>query len=120
MDFLFDNDRPIYVQLLETLRIGVISGEYPPGARLPSGRELSMLAKVNPNTMQRALSQLEEDGLIYTERTNGKFVTTDEARIAAVKTALAEETARRFLAQMERIGCKKETALEILHSIGGK
>ena len=67
MEFIFDNDRPIYVQLVETLRTAIVSGEYPPGARLPSVRELAIKAQVNPNTMQRALQQVEDEGLIYTE-----------------------------------------------------
>ncbi len=120
MEFLFDNDRPIYVQLVETLRVAIISGEFPPGARLPSVRELSVQAQVNPNTMQRALTQLEDEGLIYTERTNGKFVTREPGRVAAAKNALAAEKARAFFAQMERIGLTPAEAMECLKTLGGE
>ena len=77
MVFEFNNEQPIYIQLVEQLKIKIISGKLPSGERLPSVRELALMTKVNPNTMQKALAELEETGLIYTERTNGKFVTTD-------------------------------------------
>ena len=120
MEFLFDNDRPIYVQLVETLRTAIVSGAVPPGARLPSVRELSTQAQVNPNTMQRALGQLEDDGLIYTERTNGKFVTLDAGRIAAEKTKLANEKAAAFLAEMAKLGCTADEIRACLLTIGGE
>lgn len=119
MEFLFDNDRPIYVQLVETLRIAIVSGEYPPGARLPSVRELAIRAQVNPNTMQRALQQVEDEGLIYTERTNGKFVTKAPAKIADVKRGLALEKAKAFLAEMEGMGLSRADAVQLLIDLGG-
>ena len=85
MDYIFDNDRPIYVQLVEKLRIEIISGKLKSGERLPSVRELALTVRVNPNTMQIALVELENEGLIYTERTNGKFVTKNEELIEKVK-----------------------------------
>ncbi|MBQ9507641.1 MAG: GntR family transcriptional regulator [Clostridia bacterium] len=119
MEFLFDNDRPIYVQLVETLRTAIVSGEYPPGARLPSVRELAIRAQVNPNTMQRALQQVEDEGLIYTERTNGKFVTKAPAKIADVKRGLALEKAKAFLAEMEGMGLSRADAVQLLIDLGG-
>lgn len=80
MNFIFDNDRPIYIQLVEQLKQYIVSARLKPGERLPSVRDLAMESKVNPNTMQKALSELEDDKLIYTERTNGKFV-TDDSRV---------------------------------------
>ena len=120
MEFLFDNDRSIHVQLVEQLRTAIVSGAVPPGARLPSVRELSTQAQVNPNTMQRALGQLEEDGLIYTERTNGKFVTPSCEKIAAEKTKLANEKARAFLAEMAELGCTADEVKACLKTIGGE
>ena len=73
--FDFDSNRPIYIQLVEQLELYIISGKIPPGERLPSVRDLAIQAKVNPNTMQRALAELEDAKLIHTERTNGKFIT---------------------------------------------
>ena len=81
MDYIFDNDRPIYIQLVEMLKVEIISGKLKLGERLLSVRELAMKARVNPNTMQKALVELENCGLIYTERTNGKFVTQDNKLI---------------------------------------
>ncbi len=104
----FDNERPIYLQLVERLRIGVVSGELPPGSRLPSVRELAVQAKVNPNTAQRALGELEEEGLLYTERTNGKFVTRDEERIRREKEKLARASLDRFRRELAGIGMTKE------------
>ena len=120
MDFLFDNDRPIYVQLVEALRRAIVSGEFGPGARLPSVRELAMQAKVNPNTMQRALAQLEAEGLIYTERTNGKFVSQSPELISAQKASLAELKARAFLEEMEKLGLTPAQVMACLQKIGGE
>ena len=85
MEFTFDNNIPIYIQLLEYLKIYLISGVFKSGEKLPSVREFATTFKVNPNTMQKALSELESMKLIYTERTNGKYVTKD--------TKLIENTA---------------------------
>ena len=120
MDFLFDNDRPIYVQLVDALRRAIVSGDFGPGARLPSVRELAMQAKVNPNTMQRALAQLEAEGLIYTERTNGKFVSQSPELISAQKSALAELKARAFLEEMEKLGLTPPQVMACLQKIGGE
>ena len=119
MDFSFDNDRPVYLQLVEQLRAALLSGAYRPGQRLPSVRDLSAEAKVNPNTMQKALSQLEEEGLLFTERTNGKFVTLDETLIASLRDALAESLTREYLARLRLIGLSKSDAITALANIGG-
>ena len=75
MDYIFDNERPIYIQLVEIIRIEIVSGKFKKGQKIPSVRELALIMKVNPNTMQKALIELENEKLIYTERTNGKYVT---------------------------------------------
>ena len=85
MNFQFDNNIPIYIQLVEQLKIYIISGKLKSGDRLPSVRELALQSKVNPNTMQKALLELEEQKLIYTERTNGKYVTKDQQLIDKIK-----------------------------------
>ena len=77
MGWNLKSDRPIYAQLIEQIELMIVSGMYPPGAKLPSVRDLAADAAVNPNTMQRALSQLETDGLLYTQRTSGRYVTED-------------------------------------------
>ena len=81
MDYIFDNERPIYIQLVEKIRLEIVSGKLKSGERLPSVRELALISRVNPNTMQKALAELEDEGLIYTERTNGKFVTDNKELI---------------------------------------
>ena len=83
-----ENNIPIYIQLVEQLKIYIISGEIKPGERLSSVRDLALQTKVNPNTMQKALVELEELSLVYTERTNGKYVTTDTSLIDKYKERL--------------------------------
>ena len=100
MDYIFDNERPIYIQLVEKLRLEIVSGKLKQGERLPSVRELALIVRVNPNTMQKALVELENEGLVYTERTNGKFVTTDIKLIEKVKKELAKEKITKYLNDM--------------------
>lgn len=119
MKFEFENNIPIYIQLVEQLKIQIISGEIKAGERLPSVRELALKTKVNPNTMQKALSELEEQGLIYTERTNGKFVTENYELIEQIKTAHAKENAEKFFTGMESIGFDKFQSIEFLKKLGG-
>ncbi len=119
MDYIFDNERPIYVQLVEMLRVEIISGKLKKGERLPSVRELALIAKVNPNTMQKALVELENEKLVYTERTNGKFVTEDAELIENVKKEMAKEKVNNYLKDMEKIGITHEQALQYLQELGG-
>lgn len=120
MFFSFDNNLPIYIQLVRQLKINIISGRLQPMERLPSVRDLALQTKVNPNTMQKALSELEETGLIYTERTNGKFVTADTALIARHRKEYAEEMARSFMDQMQQAGFSHEDCMQYLKDIGGE
>ena len=119
MNFIFDNDRPIYIQLVEQLKIYIISGKIKPGERLPSVRELALLIKVNPNTMQKALIELEDIKLVYTERTNGKFVTTNQKLIDKYKKDYANQLSQNYFSNMKNIGFNKEEALEYLKELGG-
>lgn len=104
MIWKLDSDRPIYTQLLEQLQKYIVSGKYGPGSKLPSVRELAADAGVNPNTMQRAFTELERDGLIITQRTTGRFVTEDTDRIAAIRSNLAQNLLADFFAGMEELG----------------
>ena len=97
MEFIFDNDRPIYLQLVEYLKLYIVSGKIEPGERLLSVREMALQIQVNPNTVQKALAELESEGLIYTERTNGKFVTNNKNLIKKIKNELALEKVNRYL-----------------------
>ncbi|MBO5556628.1 MAG: GntR family transcriptional regulator [Oscillospiraceae bacterium] len=114
MDWNFRNDLPIYSQLVEQIRLAVVAGEYPPGARLASVRDLAMEAGVNPNTMQRALQELEREGILYSQRTAGRFVTEDTAVIDRAKQSLAREQIRLFREAMHRLGYSREQALALL------
>ena len=120
MDHIFDNERPIYVQLVEKIRLEIVSGKLKSGERLPSVRELALIARVNPNTMQKALVELEDEGLVYTERTNGKFVTENKELIEKIKKELAEEKVNNYLNDMQNIGIDYEEALKYLQELGGK
>ena len=114
MKWQFSNDAPIYAQLIAQIKVGIVSGTFPPGERLPSVRDLATEAGVNPNTMQRALTELERDGLVYSQRTVGRFVTEDQTMIEAAKRGLAEGHIQTFLAAMRRLGYGKEDILNLL------
>ncbi|HHT64817.1 MAG TPA: GntR family transcriptional regulator [Clostridiales bacterium] len=110
-------DRPIYAQLIEQLELRICSGTYPPGSRLPSVRDLAQEASVNPNTMQRALARLEEDGLLYSHRTSGRFVTEDAELIRKTKNKLAHEQVQEFLQRMKDLGFEYNEILSIITDI---
>ena len=114
MKWQFSNDAPIYAQLIAQIKVGIVSGTFPPGERLPSVRDLATEAGVNPNTMQRALTELERDGLVYSQRTAGRFVTEDQTMIEGAKRGLAEGHIQTFLAAMSRLGYGKEEILNLL------
>ena len=120
MDYIFDNERPIYVQLVEKLRLEIVSGKLKIGERLPSVRELALTARVNPNTMQKALAELEAEGLVYTERTNGKFVTANKELIEKIKRKLAKEKVNNYIKDMKNIGITYEQSIQYLQELGGK
>ena len=115
----FDNNVPIYIQLVEEIKKDIISGRILPGERLPSVRDLAMSMKVNPNTMQKALQELESINLIYTERTNGKYVTEDKKLIDRYRREFAKNLSNKYFTDMESIGFTKEEAIEYLKIKGG-
>ncbi len=117
MEFVFDNNIPIYIQLLDYLKIYLISGVFKSGEKLPSVREFATTFKVNPNTMQKALSELESMKLIYTERTNGKFVTEDKELIEKLKDEYALTLAKSYFQGMKRIGLGKSESIKYLERI---
>lgn len=114
MQWSFSNDLPIYSQLIGQIKVGIVSGVFPPGERLPSVRDLATEAGVNPNTMQRALAELERDGLVYSQRTAGRFVTEDKTMIEQAKRGLARGHIRTFLEAMGRLGYAREEILDLL------
>ncbi len=104
MTWSFQNDSPIYAQLVNGLTLRIVSGIYLAGEKLPSVRDLAAEAGVNPNTMQRALTELERIGLMFSQRTAGRFVTEDRTMIEQAKKGLAEEQVNRFLTAMTGLG----------------
>ena len=114
MEYQFTNDKPIYLQLMDVFKVAIISGELPKGARLESVRDLAMVAKVNPNTMQKALSELERIGLVRTERTSGRFITDDEELINSMKKEIAEKEIEEFLAKMDALGLTKDAVIKMI------
>ena len=115
MKWQFSNETPIYSQLIAQVTVGIVSGAFPPGERLPSVRDLATEAGVNPNTMQRALTELERDGLVFSQRTAGRFVTEDSSMIDAAKRGLAETHIRHFLEAMTHLGYQKEDILTLMN-----
>ena len=117
MEFTFDNNVPIYIQILDYMKIYLISGVFKCGEKLPSVRDFSTTFKVNPNTMQKALVELESMNLIYTERTNGKYVTKDKKLIDKLKDEYAITLAKSYFQGMKRIGLGKADSIKYLERI---
>ena len=114
MEWVFRNDQPIYSQLVDRIKLGIVSGALPPGARLASVREMATEAGVNPNTMQRALQELERAGLVFSQRTAGRFVTEDEKAIDDCKRTLAKGQIESFLEAMGELGYDREGIIALL------
>lgn len=115
-----DANRPIYLQIAERLELAICSGVYQPGERIPSVRDLAAQAGVNPNTMQRALTELERKNVVVTFRTNGRTVTEDKGMIKETRNALAREQVHEFLEKMREMGFEKEEIIALLTEEGNK
>lgn len=114
MEWDIRNDQPIYTQLIQQVTLAILSGTFPCGGRLPPVREMAAEAGVNPNTMQRALAQLENEGLVRTERTAGRYVTEDRALIEQLRAEAARNLTAEFLEKMRGIGYGPEQAAVLL------
>lgn len=108
MTWILDNNMPIYLQLMGRIQQDIISGRYGPGDKLPSVRELAVEASVNPNTMQKALSELERSGLVYSQRTSGRFITEDEELLKELKKEQAARYLEEFIENMHNLGLKDD------------
>ena len=120
MTWSFAPDRPIYLQLQERMKLSIVSGSTPPGGKLPAVRDLAEEAAVNPNTVQRALMELEREGLVYAQRTSGRFVTEDTAVIDKTKNEMAKELAAAFLEKMAAIGYGVRESVALLEGQSGE
>ena len=117
MAWTLDSGRPIYAQIIERVQLDIITGRYKPGEKLPSVRELASEAAVNPNTMQKALSELEQSGLLYTQRTSGRFITEDTELIHRIKNDLATMQVREFIRKMRQMGIGDNEILQLINTI---
>lgn len=114
MAWNLDSDRPIFLQIVERIQMDIISGRYAPGDKLPGVRDLASEAAVNPNTMQKAFTELERTGLVYSVRTSGRYITEDTTMIEELKASLAKEKIGEFLELMQNLGFKNEEILSLM------
>ena len=114
MSWTFDNNKPIYLQIMEKIKLQIISHKLEPNQQLPTVRELASEAGVNPNTIQRALADLEREGFVYTKRTSGRFVTEDSDLILQSRKQLSEEQLQQFVTGMVEFGYEKEELPTVL------
>lgn len=119
MQWKIDGSAPIYSQLVEQMKLGIVSGEWIPGQRIPAVRELAVAAGVNPNTMQRALQELERQGLMFSQRTSGRFVTEDTEMIEDAKRTLAKRHIMAFIQQMQALGYTRQEIVALLEEAEG-
>jgi DNA-binding transcriptional regulator YhcF (GntR family) len=120
MKWSFMPDRPIYLQLQELIKLSIVSGERPPGEKLPAVRDLAIEAAVNPNTAQKALTELEREGLVFTQRTSGRFVTEDTTVIAKLKNELAMDIVKEFLAKLAAVGFSVAEVVKLIQNKAGE
>ena len=116
MKWEFKSGIPIYLQIISLLKMKIAAGELPPGSQVQPVRELAMEAGVNPNTMQRALTQLEQEGLLYTQRTSGRFVTEDKQVLKEMRKALSEQYVKDLFEALGEIGMNREEIIEAVSS----
>ncbi|MCI5621003.1 MAG: GntR family transcriptional regulator [Lachnospiraceae bacterium] len=118
MAWEMNSDRPIFVQIIERIQIDIVSGKYHAGDKLPSVRDLAAEAAVNPNTMQKALSELERTGLVYAQRTSGRFITEDTKMIEELKKSLAREKITEFFESMQSLGFAQDEIISMMKEVG--
>lgn len=114
MAWELDSGRAIYLQIVERIQMDIVSGKYAPGDRLPSVRELALEAGVNPNTMQKAMAELERSGLVHSERTSGRFITEDDMMIKTTREFLAKKQVEEFIERMKKLGFAGEEMVKLL------
>ena len=114
MSWIFDNNKPIYLQIMDKIKLQIVSHKLEPNQQLPTVRELASEAGVNPNTIQRALSDLEREGFVYTKWTAGRFVTEDLDLILQSRKQLSEEQLQQFVTGMVEFGYEKEELPTVL------
>lgn len=116
MNWEIDNNKPIYIQLLEQIKYKIVSGDIPIGSKLDSVRSLAQDAQVNPNTMQKALSELERDGLVYSKRTSGRFVTEDKDKINNMRDEIAKVKINYLKQTLQSLGYDMDEIKELINN----
>ena len=119
MAWNLSSDRPIYAQILEVIQLRIIVGQYKPGEKIPSVRELAAEAEVNPNTMQKALTELERSGLVMAQRTSGRMVTENKEMIREIRNQLAREQVQEFVNKMKELGFDRDEIVTLLKQAEG-
>ena len=117
MAWNLDSDRPIFAQIVERIQLDIISGVYKPGDKLPSVRALAGEAAVNPNTMQKAFAELERTGLVFSQRTTGRYITEDTNMIAELRNNIAQSKVIELISHMHKFGFTNEEILNLMKAI---
>lgn len=118
MEWNFVGGLPIWSQLCDKIKRGIILGEYKPNEKIPGVRELAAMAQVNPNTMQRALVKLEEEGIVVTRGTGGRFVCADEKMLLGIRRNMLEGVINDYFRKCAELGVTRREAIEILEEEG--
>ena len=114
MQLKFSGNRPVYIQIMEQVRSAIVTGELPPGGRVPPVRDLAAQAQVNPNTMQRAMLELEREGLVIAKGTLGRFVTEDPETLQTMRQTARDAVIRECAAQLKAAGIPIAQAVQML------
>jgi len=109
-----DDNKQIHQQLIDGITRRIFEGIYKPGDKIPSVRDLAIEARVNPNTIQKALQELEDNKILETRRTIGKFITKDVKRLMKIKENLSSEIAQKFIKEMRILGIGNEEIKNII------
>lgn len=121
MKFDFDSNIPIYLQLEEEVKKDIMRKKYKPGDKIPSVRELALKYEVNPNTVQKALQNLERTGIIKSERAVGRFVSEDPETIHQAKQTISTQIINHFIDQMHDLDYDDHEIIEMIKmKLGGR
>ena len=112
--FVFNNRDPVYLQVVRHFKERLVTGRLVAGQVIPSRRELAVLAKINPNTAQRAYKEMEDQGLIVTEGNMPSRITHDEIVLKAIRTELIQEAVEQFIASIRNIDVPAEELLALI------
>lgn len=120
LQWRFSGSRPVYIQIMEQIRAAILAGEYPPGGRIPPVRDFASQAQVNPNTMQRALLEMEREGLLIAQGTLGRFVTSDPKILETMRQEAVDAVIRDCAARFQAVGLTMEQAAGMLLALKDK